>query len=133
MMGTYCHLLSRMSKVFTGALMSYRVSSCLVQGGVFVYCAQKRDTKQRRKYGEKQSTSVTSCYSTYSTCVSIHSWLRHLMYKKASSLWVACNSQYDFYNGHNGGQRHLLLAGGEVCILLQLKRKTSWCLQRAVM
>lgn len=81
----------------------------------------------------KQRTSATSCYSTYSTCVSIHSWLWRLMYKKARSLWAACNSQYDFYNGHNGGQDHLLLAGGEVCILLQLKRKTSRCLQRAVM
>lgn len=55
------------------------------------------------------------------------------MYKKASSLWAACNSQYEFPNGHNGGQDHLLLVGGEVCIPLQLKRKTSRCLQRAVM
>lgn len=134
-MGTYCHLLAGMTKAFIGAFMSFRVSSCLVQAGVFVYCAQKKDTKLRRKYGKKkkQKTSATSGYSTYSTCVSIHSWLRRLMYKKASSLWAACNSQYDFYNGHNGGQDHLLLAGGEVCILLQLKRKTSRCLQRAVM
>lgn len=136
-MGTYCHLLAGMTKAFIGAFMSFRVSSCLVQAGVFVYCALKKGYKAKEeawwKKKTKQRISATSCYSTYSTCVSIHSWLRRLMYKKARSLWAACNSQYDFYNGHNGGQDHLLLAGGEVCILLQLKRKTSRCLQRAVM
>lgn len=93
-------------------------------------------TKQKRKCDEKQSASGAFRYSRYSTCVSIHSsspWLRRLMYKKVSSLWAACNSQYEFPNGHNGRQDHLLLVGGEVCIPLQLKRKTSRCLQRAVM
>lgn len=45
------------------------------------------------------------------------------------SPWAACYSLYALPNSHNGGQGHLLLLEGvEVCIRLQLRRKTSRCL-----
>lgn len=58
-------------------------------------------------------------------------WLQHPTPNKASTLWAACYSQCELPNGHNGGQDHLLLLWGgrsEVCIRLQLRRKTSRCL-----
>lgn len=56
------------------------------------------------------------------------SWLPQPVQNKPSSPWAACYSQCDFPNGHNGGQHHLLARGGlesgEVCIQLQLRRKS---------
>ncbi len=122
-----------------------------VQPGVSIYkcfsLKQWERDKARRKLGVRErerglgvgkrghlrSTLLVKILNAL-TCVSRmqrHSstpWLQHPTPNKLSSLWAACYSQCEFPNGHNGGQDHLLLLGGEVCIQLQLRRKTSWCL-----
>lgn len=93
-----------------------------------------RQSKTTKREGGGVCKSGMCPGTRYSTCTSImqeHSsrpWLQHLTPNKPSSLWAACYSQCVFPNGHNRGQDHLLLLGGEVCIQLQLGRKTSWCL-----
>lgn len=97
---------------------------------LFTCLEQEKETKQESNQRGRVLVKILNAL----TCVSRtqgHSstpWLQHPTPNKPSSLWAACYSQCEFPNGHNGGQDHLLLLGGEVCIRLQLRRKTSWCL-----
>lgn len=116
------------------------VFSLLVSSPVCSFCslyvclsgtARLRQSKSV-KDSEKERNHICRKYRKALTCVSGDIILllgyNTLTPSEPSSLWAACNSQCEFPNGHNGGQDHLLLPGGEVCIRLQLRRKTSWCL-----
>lgn len=155
MMGTYCHLLASVGTVtMTGLavwdmwLQIHNVAHSLepffcasvvwpvlhfylyvflyLFVCLFSWTAKKKREERSWEWDINKAHCPYMCFQKQG-----HSsipWLQHPTPNKHSSLWAACYSQCEFPNGRNGGQDHLLLLGGEVCIRLQLRRKTSWCL-----
>lgn len=144
MVGIYCHLLAEEGNFFSrvrnwlavwdiwsqthNAAQSLETQSLLCTSTAqpafsisFMCFSENKRMKQRLRGAARTHVSRTQVHSS-------RSCLQHPLQNKPSSLWAACYSQCEFPNGHNGGQDHLLLLEGEVCIRLQLRRKTSWCL-----